>query len=1099
MSRERLNLAGVLAKSFITSKLTVIIIVGIALVGVTALLLTPREENPQIVVPSAQVSVSLPGASAEEVENLVLIPLEGVLSEIQGVDHTFSVANNSLGVITVQFKPGQPKEQSLIKLYDRVLASRTLLPEDAGAPHVRSLDVDDVPIVTITLASKTIDDYGLKRLADRMAERLRSLGDISVVSVYGGRDREIDIRLAPERLEAFGITLDQFYNALNVSNVSLPPAETVQGGKVRGVKVEEFFVSADEVRRQVVGVHEGRPIYVSDIAQVTDGPNDEVDTFSRFSFGPADPRSKAPGAGYMPAVTIAVAKKKGTNAVEVAHSVIDRVERIRQSVLPADVEVVVTRNDGQKADDAVNVLVEHLLIAVASVALILAFSLGWREAAVVCVTVPMTLCTALAADLAGGVTINRITLYALIISLGLLVDASIVVLENIHRRCSGKSADQRIGLIVSATNEIGNATNLATLAVMLVFGSMVLLTGMGGQYFFPVTYNLPIVMAASVVIAYIVTPWAANRWLRYETRHAKTTGPGVLERGYLTLFLPLQQHPKARLLLVAIVLVGFSMSMLQGAWQFIRPSGVGGPPSPFGVSLGFLPKDNKNTFNIIADMPEDTPVEETNRLVSDIEDVLAGNPNVLNYQSWLGRAGVPDFNSLQQGTADRTGGFVGEIRVNLVDKHSRDVSSIDIVRELRIRLSPVLQRYPGCEVRLVEDPPGPPVRAMVMAEVYGPDQAQLRQLADQVYGEFAKTYDMVDLSTSEPTDVVVHRIAIDKEKAALSGVSVQRIAQNLQLVFGGAVVSRAHPDDEKEPVDIRVMVPRSHEIDPTRLDRVFIDNDLGKPIPVSELVTVKREVVDRPIFHKDNERVSYIGGELSRSVPLNAVLDLNQRLKGMSTPDGGQLRTGNLTVYTEPPDTIDGFQVLWDGEMRLTLDVYRDMMFALIVALTLVFLLLVAYYKSFRVPVIAMSAIPLGLIGLFPGHWLLGADFSGTSMVGIIALSGVVIRNSLLIIDFVRANQTQGMPLDKATRQAGAVRLRPILLTTLAIVMGSLIMIPDPVFGGLAITLIFGSVTSAGFTVFVVPLLYEMYAKSMTRHAAGTQPTVPAPSTPTWK
>lgn len=1084
MKRERLNLAGVLAKSFITSKLTVIIILAVALLGVTALLLTPREENPQIVVPSAQVSVRLPGASASEVENLIIIPLEGILSEMKGVDHTFSVANNSVGVITVQFKPGQPKEESLVKLYDRVLASQAVLPADASTPHVRSLDVDDVPIVTITLASRSLDDYALKRLADRMSERLRSLNDVSVVSVYGGRTREIDIKLDPERLEAFGITLNQFYAALNASNVSIPLEKTIRDGEAKGVKLEEFLASADEVRSQVVGVHAGRPIYVSDIAQVTDGPTDEVETFSRFSFGPADPHSRSSQAGEMPAVTIAVAKKKGTNAVEVAHSVLDRVERIRQSMLPSEVDVVITRNDGKKADDAVNVLVEHLFIAVGTVALILVFSLGWREAAIVCVTVPMTLCTALAADLAGGVTINRITLYSLILSLGLLVDASIVVIENIHRRCSGIPSAQRSGHIISATNEIGNATNLATLAIALVFGSMILLTGMGGQYFFPVTYNLPIVMIASVVIAYIVTPWAANRWLHHESNHTSSEKTGILERTYNALFLPLQQNRKAKLVLLGIVIVGFSMSMLQGTWQFIRPSGFGGPTSLFGVALGFLPKDNKNTFNIIADMPENTPVEDTNRLVRDIEDILATCPNVLNYQSWLGKAGVPDFNSLQQGTADRTGGYVGEIRVNLLDKHSRSISSIQIVQELRKQLRPIRQRYPGCKIRLVEDPPGPPLRAMVLAEVYGPDQEQLRSMAGNVYSEFAKTYDMVDLSTSEPVDVAEHRIVIDKEKAALSGVSVQRIALNLQLVFGGALVSRAHPDDEKEPVDIRVMVPRSHEIDPTRLDRVFIDNDQGNPIPLSELVTVRLEEMDRPIFHKDNERVSYVGGELSGSVPLNAVLDLNHRLKGMPTSDGGLLRTGNLTAYPEAPDTIDGYQLLWDGEMRLTLDIYRDMTIALAMALTLVFLLLVAYYKSFRVPIIAMCAIPLGLIGLFPGHWLLGADFSATSMVGIIALSGVVIRNSLLIIDFVRANQAHGMNLEEAIRKAGAVRLRPIILTTLAIVMGSLIMIPDPVFGGLAITLIFGSVTSAAFTVFVVPLLYQIYAKSIADSSA---------------
>lgn len=1085
MATDRLNLAGQLARCFIASKITSIIVLGVALLGVVTLQFSPREENPQIIVPGAQVSVSLPGASASEVEKLVIIPLEGILSEVQGVDHTFSVANNSYGVVTVQFKPGQPKEPSLVKLYDRVMAGRALLPEDAGTPYVRSMDVDDVPIVTITLASSSIDDYSLKRLADSMVDRLRSLSDVSVVSVHGGRDREIDIKLDPERLQAFGITLSQFYDALNTSNISLPLARTVRDGTARGVKLNEFFSSAEDVRRQVVGVHEGRPIYVNDIAQVTDGPNEEVESFSRFSFGPADQRGQASSPGRMPALTIAVAKKKGANAVNVAHNVINRVERLRRSVMPPDVEVVITRNDGQKADDAVNVLVEHLFIAIGAVALILTLALGWREAAIVCVTVPLTMSVALAGDLFGGVTINRITLYSLILSLGLLVDAAIVVIENIHRRCRGVPAEEKNNRIIAATDEIGNATNLATLAVMLVFGSLMMVTGMGGQYFFPTAYSVPIVMAASVTLAYIITPWAARRWLHYDKQHTigKAAGPGMLERAYAALFNPIQERARYRVLLAVAALICCLLSTLQGAWQFIRPSGVGGPVSPFGVPLGFLPKDNKNTFNIIADMPEDAPVEETNRLVSDLEEVLATEPYVLNYQSWLGRAGVLDFNALQQGTADRTGGYVGEIRVNLVDKHSRSISSIEIVRELRKRFAAVKQRYPGCKVRLVEDPPGPPQRAMVMAEVYGSDPVELRELTDRVYGEFAKTYDMADLSSTEPVDVMEHRIVIDREKAALTGLSVQQIAQNLQMVFGGAVVNRAHPEDEKKPVDIVAMVPRRHEIDPASLDRVFTHNGQGKAIPVSELVSVQTGKVDRPIFHKDNEQVSFVGGELAGSVSLNAVLDLNQRLKAMSVPGGGRLRTGNLTLITERPDTIDGFHILWDGEMRLTLDIYRDMIIALITALTLVFLLLVAYYKSYLVPIIAMSAIPLGLIGIFPGHWLLGTDFSATSMIGIIALSGVVVRNSLLIIDFVRANQSQGMPLEEATRRAGAVRLRPILLTTLAIVMGTVIMVPDPVFGGLAIALIFGSVTSALFTVFLVPLLYQMYAQRIATRA----------------
>jgi multidrug efflux pump subunit AcrB len=1074
MSKGRLNFAGWLARTFITSKLTVVFVLGIALAGSTALLLTPREETPQIVVPGAQISVTLPGASAKEVEELIVTPLEGIVSGLTGVDHTYGTAMNSLGSVVVEFKPGQPKEQSLVKFYDRVISNLSRLPADAGTLQMRSIDVDDVPIVTITLASPQIDDYGLKRLADRMAERLRSTDDVSIVSVRGGRDREISVELDPERLEAFGISLSQVYAAFSASNLSLPLHATTRGRRVENIKLEGFFSSAEDVRNQVMGVHDGRPIYVRDIAVVTDGPRSEVEQSSRFAFGPADSRSKSFGSESMPAVTIAVAKKKGTNAVVVCDSIIERVNRMRENFVPSNVEMMVTRNDGQKADDAVNTLVEHLGIAVVSVGVILALFLGWKEALIVCVTIPLILFTAFIADILGKVTINRITLYGLILSLGLLVDASIVVIENIHRHYAGAAAGDKVGITIAATNEIGNATNLATFAVMLVFGSMILLTGMAGQYFFPVTYNVPIIMLFSIVIAYIVTPWAANRWLPFKPGKGHTVRHGFLERGYLRLITPLQESRKARLILIVIVFSGVMLSSLQGAWLFLFPPGQSRLLSSPGVALGFLPKDNKNIFTIVADMPENSPVEETDRLVRDIERVLAGNPHIMNYLSWLGQAGVVDTNSLKKGTADRTGGYVGEILVNLVDKQKRSISSIEIVRKLRQELDPLRQRYPGAKIRLVEDPPGPPMRATVLAEIHGPDLEGLRTLSEQVSQEFAKTYDMVDLSSSEPVDVAEHRIVVDKEKAALSNVSVQQIAQALQLVYGGDVVSRAHPDDEKNPVNVRAFVPRRHEVDPTRLDRTFIDNTQGQAVPLSELVKVTLGNTDRPILHKDNERVSFVGGELARSAPLYAVIDLNKRLKGMKTPDGGRLTTGNLTFYPQAPNVIEGYQVLWDGEMRLTLDSYRDTSYALGASLTSVFLLLVAYYRSFLRPMIVMSAVPLGLIGIFPGHWILGVDFSVASIVGIIGLSGIVVRNSLLIVDFVRDNVARGMGLEEAVRNAGAIRLRPILLTTLAVILGTGIMVPDPVFGGLAISFIFGTLASTGLTVFVVPTLFYM-------------------------
>lgn len=1090
MKAMKLNLAGRLAQGFISSKLTIVFIIAVALMGVISVLRTPREENPQIVVPAASVSVSLPGASAEEVELLLVTPLESILKEIQGIDHIESVAKNSVAIVQVQFKVGQGKEDSLVKLYDRVFASRSRLPSDAGVPVVQSIDADDVPIVTFTLASAQYDDFALRRVAEHIAERLRSTDDVSVVNIKGGRGREIAVELDPDRLQAFGVSLSQAYAAFADSNLSVPLQSTVRNDKVEAIKLSASFTSEEDVRNQIVAVHDGRSVYVRDVAVVTDGAPSELIEFSRFSFGPGDPRAKGGSSADLPAVTIAVAKKKGANAVTVANAATERVARMQATFVPKDIQVIVTRNDGEKANAAVNLLLEHLLIALGTVGLVLIFFLGWREAMIVIVTVPLILSITLLADFLGGVTINRVTLFALILALGLLVDAAIVVIENIHRHY-GKApgADDKRTITIRATNEIGNATNLATFAVMLVFAALFMVTGMAGDYFYPIAYNVPIAMAASVVVAYIVTPWAANRWLHFpEFPKDDSRGqgpahgqPGQLERLYLHLLPPLQNNRSVRIAFCAAILMAMAASIMQGTWQFVRPSGVGGPVSYLGVPIGFLPKDNKNTFNIVVSMPETTPVEGTDRLVREITTQLSKEPEVVNYQTWIGQAGIDDFNGLFKGTAGRIGSNVAEIRVNLTDKHLRSTTSIDIVRRFRPKVDAIRASYPDAEVSLVEDPPGPPLRATVLAELYGPDSTGLRMLSAEVRKAFEETYDMVDLTDTESVDVVEHRIVPDKEKAALSRVSTAQIAEALTLVYGGSTLSRAHLPDERNPVDVRAYVPRRYEVDPTRLDRVFVDNLDGNPVPISELVTIRPASVDRPILHRDNEKVTFIGGELSDSVPFYAVLDLQKRLNGLTAPDGIPLRTGNLGVSADAPDTIDGYQLLWNGEMRMTLDVYRDMAGALGVALLAVYFLLVAYYRSFLVPVIAMSSVPLGVIGIFPGHWLVGADFSATSMVGIIALSGVVIRNSLLIIDFIRDNLANGMSMDEATRQAGAVRLRPILLTTLAIILGSAIMVTDPVFGGLAISLIFGTVISTALTVFVVPVLYEFDARRRLR------------------
>ncbi len=1069
-----MNLAGRIARTFVTSKLTILFMLTCILLGLLAVSMTPREENPQIIVPGAEIIVSLPGASALEMEQLIVNPLEAIVREIPGVDHTYAAAMNSLAIVTVQFEVGENKEKSLVKLYDRVLGKRDQLPQEASNPLIRSIDVDDVPIVTITLASGKYDDYALKRLADRMVERLRSMETLSVSYVKGGRDREVRIELDPERLLAFGITLDQIQATLKAGNLSVPMRTQVRQSQNSRIYLSAFLSSSNDIKRLIIGVHEGRPIYIEDVADVNDTPQQERDTISRFAFGPLDPHFGRTQDPEIPAVTIAVAKKPGTNAVFVADDILDRIERMRQNFVPEGVHIIITRNDGVKADEAVNNLIEHMAIAILSVFIVVVLFLGLKEALIVGITVPLILGLTLGVNYLSGFTINRITLFALILSLGLLVDAAIVVIENIHRHYANLRKGNKCDATVVATDEIGNPTNLATFAIMLVFLSLLMVSGMTGQYFLPIATNVTIAMLASLLVAYIVTPWAANRWLKPGEGHdlEDHDQKDRLHRFYHWLIIPLLDKRWYRYLTILMVLIMICLSLLQPAWQFIRAEGISGPLSSGGVALAFLPKDNKNTFNITIDTPEFTPIEVTDQIAREIGEQLRLSPYVTNYQTWIGQAGIIDFNGLLRGAGNKQGSHVAEIRVNLLNKKQRDISSITLVRELRPEIDKIQSRYPGSVIQLVEDPPGPPVRATVLAEIYGNDLDTLRKISSLISQSFKNTYDMIEVHDTEVADVRRYTISVDKEKAALSGVTAAQVAQILQRLVNGDDMGRLHIASEKHVVPIRLHIPREYQINPVLLSRVFVTNRAGDKIPLSELTKVIPTWEDRPILHKDYERVTYVGGELISSAPVYAVIALDQKLDNMKIGNGQHLTTGNLRLESVVPDTIDGYQLLWDGELRLTLDTFRDMLSALGIALVFIYLILVAYYHSFMLPLVAMSAIPLGLAGVFPGHWLMDQSFTATSMIGVIALAGVVVRNSLLIIDFVLDYMKQGMPLHAAVSEAGAVRLRPILLTALAIILGSSVMLSDPVFGGLAISLIFGTIAATILTLIVVPMLF---------------------------
>jgi len=1079
VSEIKINTAGWIAQKFVSSKLTILFILACLLIGTMAILQTPREENPQIIVPGAEVFVSLPGATASEVEQLVVNPLEAMVRAIPGVDHTYATAMNSMAILSVQFEVGLDKEESLVKLYDKILGNQHLLPKDASRPLIKSVDVDDVPIVVVTLASEEYSDYALKRLGDHMVERLRSLDEVAVSYVKGGLDREVRIELDPERLLAFGITLDQVQMMLKAGNLSAPIGSQTHAGKNIDLYMDGFLTSAEDVKRVIVGNYNKQAIYLEDVADIIDGPGQERDKLSRFAFGSADARFGTTKSPEMSAVSIAVAKKTGTNAVFVAEDVLERIQAMQENFLPKSVHVVVTRNDGDKADAAVNNLLKHLILAVSAVFIIVVIFLGLKEALIVGITVPLILALTLGVDYFFGFTINRVTLLALILSLGMLVDSSIVVIENIHRHYfQFKAGSNKAEITVLATNEIGNPTNLATFAIILVFGSLSIMSGMSGQFFFPIAFNVPVVMFASLVVAYIVTPWATNRWLQLYEGHSldEHKKEDRLHTMYYAVISPMLDNRRYRYIFTAVMIVLISLSLLQPMWQFIRSSGTASPLSSGGVGLILMPKDDVNTFNITIDMPEFTPVEVTDKVTREIGRVLQGNEFIINYQSWIGQAGVIDFNGLLRGSANKKGPHVAEIRVNLIDKVKRGTTSIDIVKQLRPALTPIQDKYPGTVILLVEDPAGPPLRATLVAEVYGKDPEKLREISKTVTAAFKATYGVIEVRDSEVEDIERFSIVVDKEKAALSGITTAEIAVVLRRLVDGEDMGRLHIVDEKKTVPIRLHIPRRYQINPALLSSIFVMNKFGERVPLSELTRVEKTIQDRPISHKDYERVTFISAEFSNSSPINAVLDLEKRLDNLDIGDGLVLKTANLRLQPVVPNTIEGYQLLWDGEIRQTLDVFRDLMGAFAISLIIIYLLLIGYYSSFIIPLVAMSAIPLSLIGVFPGHWITGEIFTATSMIGIIALAGVVVRNSLLIIDFIQDNLKLGNSLHDAVREAGAVRLRPILLTALAIVSGSAVMLSDPIFVGLATSLIFGTIVSTVLTLVVVPTLYYSMA-----------------------
>ncbi len=1043
----KLNISGKITQYFINSQLTVLLMAATTVLGLFALWFTPREENPQIVVPAANVMVSLPGAGAKEVEELISKKLEAKLWEIPGVEDVYSVSMNSLSVVTVKFYVGQDKERSLVKLYDKLMSNMDFAPPGASQPLVKPIDVDDVPIVAITFSAapgSTYDDAQLRLVAEHSLDELRKVPGVGNTVIIGGRSRQVRVVLDPLRASGYGLSVLQIAGAITVSNANLISGDLEQGSKKMTLETGGFFGSANELKNAVVGVANNKPVYLGDVAEVTDGFEETI-KLTRIAFGThAHDGLAAPSDGAeRPAVTVALAKRQKLNAVQISGAILARLDELKKNVVPAGISVTVTRNDGKTANDAVNELVFHLVVSILVVLVLLFFTLGWREAAIVALAIPLTLFLTLAIGMVAGQTINRITLFALILSLGLLVDDAIVVVENIHRHYKLQQ-HSRLQAAIMAVNEIGMPTILATLTVVLAFIPMAFVTGMMGPYMMPIPFNVPVAMIVSLVVAFVVTPWASYRLMKAD-HHEEAPLPLEETRSYLLykkVLAPLLVSARKRKIFLGVILAVFVIAMTFPLFQMVK--------------FRMLPKANKNTFLVSIDMPAGTVIENTDRVARAVGDQLKRLPEVKDYETFVGTGSVMDFNGLLRGGAFREASHFADVRVNLIDKEERKTSSEKLVLKLRPAIAKLGQEY-GANIKLVEDPPGPPVRATVVAEIYGPDYARQRELAADIRALFAKTSEVVDIDDSVKEKQNKYQLIVNKEKAALMGISTEQIVQTLRISVAGMAVSTLHQPTSKDPVAILLRLSKSDRTGLADMDKVFLSSPQGSQVPLSSLVTVVPAEMDKAVHHKNLEPVTYVYAEMGDRSQVYAVLDMMRYLWKHPVPDG----------YT----------IKWDGEMKLTLDVFRDLGAAMGVALIAIYLLLVGRFRSFTIPLVIMASIPLSMIGIMPGFAMTNVYFSATSMIGVIALAGIVVRNSIVLLEFILDKKREGLPLEQALIEAGAIRFRPIVLTAAAAILGSAVIVTDPVWSGLALALIFGMLASTALTLVVVPLFYYMMEK----------------------
>ncbi|QQS46221.1 MAG: efflux RND transporter permease subunit [Acidobacteriota bacterium] len=1059
---EGTGMAGRLARAFIDSKLTPLVIAASILLGLGAVIMLPREEEPQIVVPMIDVFVQMPGASAKEVEERVTKPMEKLLWEVPGVEYIYSTSSPGQAMAIVRFYVGQNEEASIVRLNQKMYANLDLIPPGASPPLVKPRSIDDVPILGLTLSSEVYDHYMLRRIAAQLDDQIKEITDVSEVKIIGGQRRQILVTLDEARMAAYNVAPAALIPLVEQSNRQLQAGSFSSGNREFLVESGGFLRTAEDVGSVVIGAFSNRPVYLRDVASIVDGPEEAAD-YVLFGRGPAHGETEGAGdrsGGVSSAVTISVAKRKGTNAIVISEKVIEKVNELKGTIIPAEVTVTPTRNYGETASEKSNELLLHMMVAILSVAVLIWLTLGLRESGIVAIAIPVTLALTLAVFYFYGYTLNRITLFALIFSIGILVDDAIVVVENIARHYHLPHNRNRpiIDVAIEAVDEVGNPTILATFAVIAAILPMAFVSGLMGPYMRPIPIGASAAMIFSLLVAFIVTPWASLRLLKREGGHAhgeaEESRATKLYRRIMTRLIHVPRWRYGFLLLVVLLLLG-AMSLV--GLKLVR--------------VKMLPFDNKSEFQVIIDMPEGTTLEETAAVTREIADYVRTAPEVTDYQLYVGTASPYNFNGLVRHYYLRSGPNVADIQVNLVPKGERDAQSHDIAKRVRPPIQQIAARY-NARVKVSEVPPGPPVLQTLVAEVYGPDYGRQVEIAAQIRDVFDRTPGVVDVDWYVEDDQPKYRFEVDKEKAALSGVSTEQIAATLRIALGGMRAGLLHQPEEKEDLPIIFRLPPAERSSLDDLKQIKVVGQRGNLVPLGELVRISEQVGDKSIYHKNLMPVVYVTGDIagSEESPVYAILKLNESIDGLKLPEGYGLER----YVASQPFLADKYAMKWDGEWHITYEVFRDLGLAFAAVLVLIYILVVGWFQSFKTPITIMAAIPFSLVGILPAHGLMGAFFTATSMIGFIAGAGIVVRNSIILVDFVELRLKQGMALAEAVIDAGAVRFRPMMLTAAAVIVGSAVMLFDPIFQGLAISLMAGEVASLLLSRMTVPILYYL-------------------------